>query len=47
MGREKEIEEIANILAEKLILEIKADTVKKMQEKIRAKSEYGTINISP
>lgn len=27
--------------------EIKADTVRKMQEKIRAKSEYGTINISP
>lgn len=26
---------------------IKADTVQKMQEKIRAKSEYGTINISP
>lgn len=26
---------------------IKADTVRKMQEKIRAKSEYGTINISP
>lgn len=26
---------------------IKADTVHKMQEKIRAKSEYGTINISP
>ena len=24
-----------------------ADTVQKMQEKIRAKSEYGTINISP
>ena len=23
------------------------DTVRKMQEKIRAKSEYGTINISP
>ena len=33
-------------LTEKLILEIKADTVKKMQKKIRAKSEYGTINIS-
>ena len=26
---------------------LKADTVRKMQEKIRAKSEYGTINISP
>lgn len=26
---------------------IKDDTVRKMQEKIRAKSEYGTINISP
>ncbi len=25
----------------------KTDTVRKMQEKIRAKSEYGTINISP
>lgn len=25
---------------------IKADTVRKMQEKIRAKAEYGTINIS-
>lgn len=25
----------------------KADAVRKMQEKIRAKSEYGTINISP
>lgn len=36
-----------NRLTEKLILEIKADTVKKMQKKIRAKSEYGTINISP
>jgi hypothetical protein len=27
--------------------EIKAETVRKMQEKIRAKSEYGTINMSP
>ena len=27
--------------------EIKADTARKMQEKILAKSEYGTINISP
>lgn len=36
-----------NRLAEKLMLEIKADTVKKMQKKIIAKSEYGTINISP
>jgi hypothetical protein len=36
-----------NRLTEKLIPEIKADTVKKMQEKIRAKSEYGSINISP
>ena len=27
--------------------EAKADTVRKMQEKIKAKSEYGTINISP
>ena len=27
--------------------EAKADTVRKMQEKISAKSEYGTINISP
>ena len=27
--------------------EIKAGTVQKMQEKILAKSEYGTINISP
>ena len=35
-----------NRLTEKLILETKADTVKKMQKKIRAKSEYGTINIS-
>jgi hypothetical protein len=26
---------------------VKAETVRKMQEKIRAKSEYGTINISP
>lgn len=26
---------------------IKADTVQKMQKKIMAKSEYGTINISP
>lgn len=26
---------------------LKTDTVQKMQEKIRAKSEYGTINISP
>lgn len=26
---------------------IKSDTVRKMQEKIRARSEYGTINISP
>ena len=36
-----------NRLTEKLMLEIKADTVKKMQKKIIAKSEYGTINISP
>ncbi len=36
-----------NRLTERLILEIKTDTVKKMQKKIRAKSEYGTINISP
>lgn len=26
---------------------LKTDTVQKMQDKIRAKSEYGTINISP
>jgi hypothetical protein len=26
---------------------LKTDTVRKMQEKIRAKSEYGTINMSP
>ena len=26
---------------------IKSDIVRKMQEKIRSKSEYGTINISP
>lgn len=30
-----------------LLEESKADTIQKMQEKIRAKSEYGTINISP
>ena len=29
------------------IKSIKADAVRKMQEKIRAKSEYGTINMSP
>jgi hypothetical protein len=29
-----------------LLEESKADTIQKMQEKIRAKSEYGTINIS-
>ena len=31
----------------KEIKTLKADTVRKMREKIRAKSEYGTINISP
>lgn len=31
---------------DKWAAEIKTDTVRKMQEKIRAKSEYGTINIS-
>ena len=36
-----ELWECVNIKAQ-----TKADTVRKMQEKIRAKSEYGTINIS-
>ena len=41
---DRHFENLKSVLDERS--DIEADTVRKMQEKIRAKSEYGTINIS-